>query len=43
MTKTSTLLEGLTFAEGPRWRSGNLWFSDFYAREVIRVDELGLR
>ena len=43
MTKTSTLLEGLTFAEGPRWRSGNLWFSDFYAREVIRVDEAGLR
>ena len=43
MTKISTLLTGLTFAEGPRWRSGNLWFSDFYSHEVIRVDEEGLR
>ena len=35
------LVEGLTFGEGPRWRAGSLWFSDFYSHEVIRVDEKG--
>ncbi len=41
MTNISTLLEGLTFPEGPRWRSGYLWFSDFYSNEVIQVDSAG--
>ena len=27
---TATLLDGLTFPEGPRWHDGRLWFSDFY-------------
>lgn len=34
---TEILLDGLTFPEGPRWRDGKLWFSDFYSRRVIRV------
>ena len=35
------LLDGLTFPEGPRWHGGRLWFSDFYAHEVIAVDLQG--
>ena len=41
MNNISTLLEGLTFPEGPRWRSGYLWFSDFYSNEIIQVDSAG--
>ena len=37
------LLDGLTFPEGPRWHGGRLWFSDFYAHEVIAVDLQGNR
>lgn len=33
-----TLLDGLSFPEGPRWRAGRLWFSDFYTHRVIRFD-----
>ena len=44
MTKqTTVLLEGLTFPEGPRWHDGRLWFSDFYAHEVVAVDLDGRR
>lgn len=43
MREIKTLLDGLTFAEGPRWRDGRLWFSDFYAHEVIAVDLEGNR
>jgi len=39
--KFETLLEGLTFPEGPRWREGRLWFSDFYTHRVIAVDPEG--
>ena len=28
---TRVLAEGIYFGEGPRWRQGRLWFSDFYA------------
>lgn len=28
------LCEGIYFGEGPRWRDGRLWFSDFYAKAV---------
>jgi sugar lactone lactonase YvrE len=31
------LLDGLTFPEGPRWRDGRLWFSDFYTHRVLAV------
>jgi sugar lactone lactonase YvrE len=37
----ATLLDGLTFPEGPRWRDGRLWFSDFYSRRVLAVDPGG--
>jgi sugar lactone lactonase YvrE len=43
MRKLTPILENLTFAEGPRWRDGRLWFSDFYAFEVIAVDINGKR
>jgi sugar lactone lactonase YvrE len=32
---------GLTFPEGPRWRDGMLWFSDFYSHAVYTVDLSG--
>ncbi|MDA1311035.1 MAG: SMP-30/gluconolactonase/LRE family protein [Proteobacteria bacterium] len=43
MNELTPILDGLTFAEGPRWRDGRLWFSDFYAFEVIAVDLEGNR
>ena len=33
-----TIIEGLTFPEGPRWHDGRLWFSDFYSRRVLAMD-----
>lgn len=35
------VLDGLTFPEGPRWRDGKLWFSDFYSHRVLAVDLAG--
>ncbi|MBI3637940.1 MAG: SMP-30/gluconolactonase/LRE family protein [Candidatus Rokubacteria bacterium] len=35
------VVEGLTFPEGPRWRDGKLWFSDFYSHRVLTVDAAG--
>ena len=32
------LMGGLTFPEGPRWRDGKLWFSDFFSHLVYTVD-----
>lgn len=32
-----TLLDGGAFFEGPRWRDGTWWVSDFYRRQVSRV------
>jgi len=43
MAKLEVLLDGLYFPEGPRWHEGRLWFSDFYAHEVVAVDESGRR
>ena len=43
MNEMKILLSGLTFAEGPRWHDGRLWFSDFYDHEVVAVDEKGNR
>ncbi len=37
MAEPRILLDGLTFPEGPRWRDGRLWFSDFYNHRVIAV------
>jgi sugar lactone lactonase YvrE len=38
---TRVLTEGIYFGEGPRWRAGRLWFSDFYAAAVKSVSEAG--
>ena len=38
-----TLLDGLAFGEGPRWRDGRLWFSDMHAHEVIAMTPDGKR
>jgi len=37
----TTLLDGLTFTEGPRWHDGRLWFSDFYTQRVLAVTPEG--
>jgi sugar lactone lactonase YvrE len=36
-----TLLEGGAFFEGPRWRDGRWWVSDFYRHVVLAVDADG--
>jgi sugar lactone lactonase YvrE len=43
MSELKVLIDNLTFAEGPRWHDGKLWFSDFYDYEVVTVDESGNR
>jgi sugar lactone lactonase YvrE len=43
MAELEVLLDGLCFPEGPRWHQGRLWFSDFYAHEVVAVDLDGKR
>jgi len=39
--ETRLLAEGLYFGEGPRWRHGRLWFSDFHAHAVKSVSLAG--
>ncbi len=38
---TKILTGGVYFGEGPRWREGRLWFSDFYAHAVKSVSPSG--
>jgi sugar lactone lactonase YvrE len=38
MMATNTLIEGLCFAEGPRWHEGRLWFSDMHDYKVLATD-----
>ncbi|MBO6702548.1 MAG: SMP-30/gluconolactonase/LRE family protein [Pseudomonadales bacterium] len=38
---TETLIDGLCFGEGPRWRDGRLYFSDMHASTVYALDEQG--
>jgi sugar lactone lactonase YvrE len=38
---TRELTGGIYFGEGPRWRDGRLWFSDFYAHAVKSVSPVG--
>lgn len=38
---TKVLAEGLKFGEGPRWRDGRLWLSDFYDHAVKSVSLAG--
>ena len=37
------ILEGIDFGEGPRWRDGRLWFSDFYQHTISSVGDDGVR
>jgi sugar lactone lactonase YvrE len=39
--QTRVLADGIHFGEGPRWRDGRLWFSDFYAHAVKSVSLSG--
>ena len=37
MAEFATLIGGLSFAEGPRWHEGRIYFSDMYAQRVLAV------
>jgi len=39
--QTESFIDGLCFAEGPRWHDGALYFSDMHAHEVLRADPAG--
>jgi len=39
--RVSTLLEGGSFFEGPRWHDGRWWVSDFHSHRVLIVDAGG--
>ena len=39
---TQVLCEGIYFGEGPRWRNGRLWFSDFFGHCVNSVSVDGV-
>jgi sugar lactone lactonase YvrE len=41
MRELKTLVEGLAFPEGPRWRDGKLFFSDQHSHVVLVVDAGG--
>jgi sugar lactone lactonase YvrE len=41
ISKTSVVLDGLQFTEGPRWHGGKLWFSDMGGGRVLNVDPFG--
>jgi len=41
MLESKPLVEGLSFAEGPRWHDDWLWFSDIVGNRVMRVREDG--
>lgn len=43
MQELTVLIDGIYFGEGPRWRDGHLYLSDFYAHEVLKVDLDGNR
>ena len=39
--KLKTLMDGLTFGEGPRWYANKFYFSDFYSHKVYSLDLKG--
>ncbi len=41
MSEGKVVLSGVGFLEAPRWRDGELWFSDFFSRRVSSIDENG--
>jgi sugar lactone lactonase YvrE len=38
MDAPEVLMEGIVFGESPRWHDGRLWFSDWGAHQVIRLN-----
>src|SRR5436190_19064341 len=36
--ETSVLLDGLAYAESPRWHEGRLWFAHWGTGEIVAVD-----
>jgi sugar lactone lactonase YvrE len=38
MGAPDVLMEGIVFGESPRWHDGRLWFSDWGAHQVIRLN-----
>ncbi len=36
-----TPVDGLSFAETPRWYEGRLWISDFHTHRVLAISESG--
>jgi sugar lactone lactonase YvrE len=42
MAQATLLIDGIYFGEGPRWRDGWLYVSDFYAHAVKRVNLAGV-
>jgi sugar lactone lactonase YvrE len=41
MSPPQLLLDGLAFAESPRWHDGRLWVADWAAQEIVAVDSEG--
>ncbi|WP_406691065.1 SMP-30/gluconolactonase/LRE family protein [Saccharopolyspora sp. ID03-671] len=41
MREISTVLDGFSFLECPRWHEGRLWVSDFYTGRVVATDRRG--
>ncbi len=41
MSNHPCVIENLAFAEAPRWHNGELWFSDFFTHQVMRIDREG--
>lgn len=37
MSRLAPLIDGLGFAEAPRWHDGKLWFVDFFSKRVQRA------
>jgi len=37
MSEPTVVVDGLAFAEAPRWHDERLWFSDFYTHKVSYV------
>lgn len=41
MREISTVLDGLSYLECPRWHEGRIWVSDFYTHQVLSAREDG--
>jgi sugar lactone lactonase YvrE len=37
------IIDGIDFGEGPRWRDGRFWFSDFHQHTISSVGDDGVR